>query len=247
MTRLMCWALLGVLLLLTGCRLDAQVDVAVDADGGGTLAVVLAADEQLRVAAADAGADPLAALEQAGRRLEGWQITRSGGTDGAVTLSTRFDDAGGLERISTDLAAGLAAPEVAPLGPMRLTVTDDTIALDGTAGLRVSAAVAELGLTPTRARARLADGLRYRVTARMPGTVLRTNADEQPDDQTVVWTIVAGERRSLEVIAERPWTLERLTAYLIESQSLTVLLGGAMLALAARRQRGELAPGARRP
>jgi len=244
MTRQICWLL--SLLLLAGCRLDAQVDVAVDGDGGGTLAVVLAADERLRDAAAEAGADPLAALVRTGRELEGWQVTRSEAADGAVTLSTRFDDAGELERVSADLAAGLTAPEVAPLGPLRLTVADETIALDGTAGLRMSAAVAELGLNPARARARLADGLRYRITARMPGRVLRTNADDQPDARTAVWSIVPGERRVLQVTAERPWTLERLMAYLIESQTLTVLVGGVLLAVALRRQPPDLL-GAARP
>ncbi|HSK95553.1 MAG TPA: hypothetical protein VK891_02965 [Euzebyales bacterium] len=237
MTRLICCALLSML-LLTGCRLDAQVEVAVDGDGGGTLAVHLTADEQLRAAAADAGADPLETLEQAAHGLEGWQVTRSEDGGGTLTLSTSFDDATELERLSAEFADGLAAPEVSPLGPMRLTVTDDVVELDGTAGLRLSAAVAELGLTPARARARLADGLRYRVTARMPGAVLRTNADDRPDDRTAVWTIVPGERRALKVTAERPWTLARLTAYLVESQSLTVLLAGAMLAVAARRRDG---------
>jgi hypothetical protein len=240
MTPVICRALL-VLLLLSGCRLDAQVEVAVDGDGAGTLAVQLSTDDELRAAAADAGADPLAALEEAARALEGWQVTRSAGT---VTLSTRFDDPVELERLSTDLATGLTAPEVSPLGPMRVTLADETVTLDGVAGLEVSTAVAELGLTTDRARARLEEGLRFRLVARMPGAVLRTNADERPDEHTVAWIMTPGERRTLRVTADRPWTLARVAGHLVRSQGVTAMVAGALLALAARRrQRDALAYG----
>jgi hypothetical protein len=244
MTRLTCWTSLTIL-LLSGCQLDGQVMVAVDGDGGGTLAVTLAADEELRAAATAADADPLGALEQAGSQLAGWEVTRSdrAGEDGAVTLSTRFRDADDLEQVSTDLAEGLAAPELSPLGPMRLTVDDETVQLDGTADLRVSAAVAELGLTRARARARLADALRFRVTARMPGAVLHTNADQRPDDRTVVWSIAAGQRRSLQVTAERPWTFARVLAYVTQTRGLLVMLAGALFGLLVLAMR---AAGARR-
>jgi len=242
MTRLICWAGL-VVLLSSGCRLDAQVEVAVDGDGAGTLAVQLAADEELRASAAAAGADPLATLERAGGELEGWEVTRS---PGAVTLSTRFDDPAELERITTDLATGLSAPELSPLGPLRVTVTDGTVVLDGTAGLEVSAVVAELGLTPARARRRLVERVRFRIVVRMPGAVLRTNADERAHDGTVAWTLSPGERRSLHVTAERPWTPARLVEYLVASHGVTTMFAGAMLALAARwRRRDALAFGPR--
>src|SRR5919106_4747863 len=246
MKRVTCSTLLTVL-LLSGCQLDGKVDVAVDGDGGGTLALTLSADEELRAAATAADADPLGALEQAGGQLAGWEITRSDrpGGNGAVRLSTRFRDADELERVSRDLAEGLAAPELSPLGPMRLTVDDETVGLDGTADLRVSAAVAELGLTPARARARLADAVRLGVTARMPGAVLQTNADQRPDDRTVVWNISAGQRRPLHVVAERPWTFARVMAYLTRTRSLVVVLAAVLLVVgvlaeraAARRARG---------
>jgi hypothetical protein len=242
MTPVICRAVL-VLLLLSGCRLDAQVEVAVDGDGAGTLAVQLSVDEELRARASDAGADPLATLDEAAGALEGWDVTRS--VD-AVTLSTGFDDPAELERLTADLATGLTAPEVSPLGPMRVTLTDETVALEGTAGLEVSTAVAELGLTPERAGTRLADGLRYRIVARMPGAVVRTNADERPDDHTVAWTMTPGERRTLQVTADRPWTLTRVVDHLVRSQGVTAIVAGTLLAVAAhRRRRDALALGPR--
>jgi hypothetical protein len=260
MTRLTVCALLAA--LLAGCEMDGLVAVTVDGDGGGTLAVTLAVDEELRQAAGDAGADPLAGLVEAGEGLAGWRVARSegggsqdrgaggsedgsaGGAGGsergsgrgaggeAVTLSTRFRDSAELERITRGFAEGLAGPELAPLGPMRVTVTEDTVELAGTADLRVSAAVRELGLSRRRARARLSESLRFRVTARMPGTILRTNADEQRDDNTVVWNIAPGEHRALRVAAERPWILARITRLLVDPYGVAATFIGAALILA---------------
>ena len=246
MTRLIGCVLF--VMLLAGCRLDGQVDVAVNGDGGGTLTITLLIDEELRRAMAAAGADPLGALEQAGRELRGWRVTRAEGAeqDRAVNLSTRFRDPAHLEQLTTQLAEGLAGPELAPLGPMRVDVADDTVTLTGNADLRVSRTVRELGLTRRQARNRLGDGVRYRVTARMPGAVLQTNADSQPDDTTVVWDIAPGERQALRVSATRPWTLARIANHVVNPYAPSVVLVGIMLLVAARQQhRGLLLGGPR--
>jgi hypothetical protein len=247
MTRLIGCVLFAM--VLAGCRLDGQVDLAVNGDGGGTLAITLLIDEELRRAAAAAGADPLTALEQAGRELRGWRVTRPDGAalERMVNLSTRFRDPEHLEQLTTQFAEGLAGPELAPLGPMHVDVTDDTVALTGTADLRVSRAVRELGLTRRQARNRLAEGVRFRVTARMPGTVLQTNADSRPDDTTVVWDIAPGERQALRVSATRPWTLARIAHHLFNPYAPAVVLVGIMLIVAARQQRHHLLLGAAGP
>lgn len=224
MTRVTTCVLLCAVALLSGCRLDADVDVAVDGDGGGTFAVTVAADEELLADAADAGANPLAALGEAGAQLDGWEVTRGAGEsdDGtgepgagggaAVTLATRFRDAAELHRVTTDFADGLGAPELAPLEPLRLTVTDDTVALAGAAALRPTAQVSELGLTRAQADRLLADTARMRVVVRMPGQILQTDADQRPDGTTAVWTLAAGQHRRLAVTSARPWSLARVVA-----------------------------------
>ena len=211
MTRVTTGALVCAAALLCGCQLDGEIDVTVDGDGGGTMAFTVAADEELLRAAGDAGVDPLAHVEQAGAGLEGWDVARrDAGGGAAITLSTSFSDGRQLERITGDFARALAGPELAPLGPMRVAVTDDTVTLDGTAGLAVTSQVRELGLTRRQAHEQLAESVDVRVSARMPGQILRTNADERPDDTTAVWHIEAGERRTLEVTAHRPWSLARV-------------------------------------
>lgn len=242
MTRVTTGALICAVALLSGCQLDGEVDVTVDGDGGGTLAFTVAADEELLRAADDAGVDPLAHVEDAGADLEGWDVARrDAGGGAAITLSTAFSDGTQLERITGDFARALAGPELAPLGPMRVAVTDDTVTLDGTAGLAVTSQVRELGLTRRQAHERLAEAVDVRVSARMPGQILRTNADERPDDTTAVWHIEAGERRTLEVTAHRPWSLARVVSLIggpyVAAAVVIGVLGIAGLATYRRRRR----------
>lgn len=221
-------ALTLVVLALAGCRLRADIGVDVDADGGGTLTVSLTADDELRRAARQAGGDPLRALADETRSLRGWGVTTS--DDGrTVTLRTAFADPDELERASGQFAAALAAPELRPLGPLRVVVTDDTVELRGSAGLRPTRAVRELGVRPRRARAVLRDAVRVRVAARMPGPVLETDADHRPDADTAAWTIAAGQQRRLTVVARRPWTLARLVALAVTPWTMAALLVGVAL------------------
>lgn len=241
--RLAALIALPVLLLLGGCELRTEVGVVVDGDGGGDLAVTLAADEELRRTAHRAGADPLSVLAQAGRELPGWDITRF--TDGprrAVTLSTTFADPDELDRVSTQFADAVAAPELRPLGPLRLVLEDATVELRGTVSLDVGSGVRELGVRPARAREVLADSVVLRVVARMPGDVLETNADRQRDDGVVEWTIPAGRRRTLRVVARRPWTPARLARLLVTVEGMVALTIGTALIYDWRRATRHRAP-----
>ncbi|MBW3606152.1 MAG: hypothetical protein KY460_14875 [Actinobacteria bacterium] len=226
---------LPVVLLLSGCELRADVDIALDAAGGGTLAVTLAPDDALRRTVRQAGADPLSGLVTAGAQLPGWRVRRSDGPDGAVTLATTFDDAAELERVSTQFADAVAAPELRPLDPLRVVVTDDTVALHGGAGLQVTPAVRDIGYSPARARELIADSVQLRVTARMPGEVLETDADRRNGDRVVSWVIPAGDHRELEVLAARPWTLVRVLRLLVTPTGAAALVIGLALVIVWRR------------
>jgi type IV secretory pathway TrbD component len=241
------WAALAALpmaLVLSGCELRGDVAVSVDGDGGGALSYTLAADDELRAEVRRAGADPLEALAEAGRQLPGWKVTQQ--TDGpvqGVTLTTAFADPEELTRLSTQFAEALAGPELRPLGPLHLELDDTTVELQGSAVLDVDRAVRDLGVRPRRARRVLDEHVLLRVVARMPGEVLQTNADEQRDDGTVVWTITGGEQRDLRVLARRPWTLARVAGLLVTPTGLTALavvtalLGLVIWRVATRRRR----------
>lgn len=213
--RVLPLALLAIGLVLTGCRLDGDVAVVLDADGAGTLAVTLAADRELRDRAATAGADPLATLRSTAAQLPGWRVAGPATGAGSVTLETTFRDPDELARVSAEFADAVAGPELRPLGPLRVDLTDDTVELRGTAGLVPTAQVGELGLPPARVDRVLAESVGYAITVELPGAVLETDADERTGPTAVRWTIAAGQQRHLYVSARRPWTLERIVGLLV--------------------------------
>jgi hypothetical protein len=226
---------------LAGCRLDADVEVTVDGDGGGALAVTMATDRELQRRAGQAATDPLDALAEAVEAADGWTVAREPSDGGrAVTAATTFSDPAALRRVTADFAEGLAAAELTPLVPMDVALTDDTVALSGSAGLRVRPAVAELGLSETGARRLLADAVSLRVVARMPGEVVTSNADRTPAADTVIWDVPAGERVDFAVRSERPWTVGRVLDALVGPYGLaaviTVALVVAVVVVIRRRQ-----------
>ncbi|MDP8970993.1 MAG: hypothetical protein M3N52_10960, partial [Actinomycetota bacterium] len=172
-------------LLCAGCQLRLGVGVTVDRRGAGRLEVSVAADAELLARAAEAGVDPLGDLAAAGRQLraQGWDTTDRHQPDGSrqVDLSTGFSDAEEFDALARDLAVALAAPELAVLEPMDLTVDQERLALVGSAGLQPSAAVAELGLSPEQAVDLLREqgAVDYRVRIALPGEVLETTAPKR--------------------------------------------------------------------
>lgn len=248
------WTLLVVtaaVVLLSGCQLRSDVAVTVDGDGAGTLAVTVAADDELRAAAARVDADPLTTLAAAVEGQPGWQVERpDDGSAQRVTLTTTFADPDELRAVSGEFADALAAPELRPLEPFEVVVDDATVTLRGAAALDLTGDVAAPGVAPARARALLAESTRLRVRAAMPGDVLETNADERPGDRAVVWEIPAGERRELVVTSHRPWTWARIVdalrspAGMVAVAVLALLMGGAIALVLRRRRRGRGAGGA---
>jgi hypothetical protein len=210
---------------LAGCRLDLAVDVAVDRDGGGTLAVALGAAAVLLDEAAAAVADALADLAAAGQALrgDGWRTTDRTDDEGSrrVTLTTAFAGPDELARLSTELADALNAPEAWLLDPLVLTVTDDHVRLDGAAGLVPERGVADLGVSPEEAirLATEAAAVTYRVRAAMPGEVVEATTDTR-DGRLLVWDVAPGERVALVAVGERP------------PSRLWALTGGGLVALA---------------
>lgn len=217
-------------LLVSGCRLDADVAVDVDGNGAGQLEVTLATDDELRRAAADADADPLAVLADEVGTLDGWSVRRQDAD--RVTVVTRFDDPRELARVTADFAAGLAGPELTPLGPLRVTVTDDAVSVRGTVDLRVRDTVDELGLAPAAARSVLADAVRMDVVVRMPGDIVAANADRRPAPDTATWRVDAGSTQVLRVRSQRPWTVDRVIDVLSGPPGIVALVTlGALVAL----------------
>lgn len=199
---------LGVAVLaLGGCRLDVDVEVALDRNGGGLLSFTLTADAELLARAEEAGASPLADLAATVRELDGWRVAERADDTGGMTvmLSTRFGGPEELAALVDEVAGALAAPEVTLLEPMSVELGADTVRLRGAAGLVPTEHVTELGLLPDDAVRLIAeqDAVGYTVRATLPGAILDANATEV-SGRTAVWRIEPGERAELEVVGERP-------------------------------------------
>ncbi len=202
------WAVVVVwaAVLAGGCRLDAQVEVALDADGGGDLVLAFEVDEDLAAEAAAAGLDPVASIAEAGAELEPWDV-EVGDDRRAVTLVGEFAGPDALESAIGDLADALAQPELAPLAPFEITVEDDEITVDGGASLALSEAVVDVGFEPDEAVAALASAVDYRVAVTMPGEVVTHEGGRRDGPRRVVWEVEAGQNVAIEVTGERPTAL----------------------------------------
>lgn len=195
-------ALLALTLLLTaGCELEADVVVDVDRNGAGTVRLVLAIDDELAAQAADADLDVFAPVVEAARADDAWLVEVTGDT---LTLSADFSDRRELAALTGALAGDLAAPELTPLAPLAVALTDDRVTVTGSAGLDLTDAVTDLGFDEGEAEARLADAVRYEVTVAVPGEVIEVSPDGVLEERSVTWVVPAGQQIDFRVEAQRP-------------------------------------------
>ena len=157
------------LVALAGCRVDLGLDVTVDAEGAGSLALRVAPDGELVALATDAGVDPIAQLAAAVDELDGWTVEGPTGDPPVLVLTAGFDDPEELAELSAGLAEAFTAPEATLLEPLALTVTEEELALSGGAALVPGEALVEYGVEPAEAVARLGDTIAFTVTATFPG------------------------------------------------------------------------------
>jgi hypothetical protein len=193
--------------VLSGCQLRLAVEIDVDRDGAGNLALTVGADADLLARAEAAGAHPLDDLAAAVDALDGWRVAEHSDDDGGrtVTVSARFADPAAFATLTAELASALAAPEAVLLDPLTVEVSVEQVQLSGGAGLVPTEHVTELGLLPDDAvrLAREQDAIHYTVVATMPGEVLSTTADDV-DGRRAVWLIEPGAHATLHAVSERP-------------------------------------------
>lgn len=250
--------------LLAACEATVALDVTVDADGSGQVAVRLATDAAAAAAVdeavADAGATsdvdvahPFDAFVSTVEGLDGWEVSDTRDDDGARTLAatTDVDDADELEAVTADLAAALDGAEGRLLGPVRLHVDEETVRLDAelAAVVDVPAALGVAG-DEVQLRAR-GDGsgaprdlddllagdppLSVRLGAEMPGAVADTDADVV-DGRQLVWHAEPGAVREVHAVASRsvPPTQR---PWLLAAGGAVLLIATAVGVLAVRRLR----------
>lgn len=206
-----CAVLLAVVVLtLVGCRATLAVDVQVDADGAGTLGMTVGVDGDLARHLEEAGAAPIEDLAAVGGQTDGttWSVVEEPAADGGreVVLTGQFRDAEEFDQLAGELTDALDAPEATLLSDLELELTDDTVAVSGTASASPSEAVTELGLQPDQAVALIADAgaFTYELDVGLPGEILRANGEVDPEAQRVAWEVPPGETVAFSAVSERP-------------------------------------------
>lgn len=209
--------LLCLAVCLAGCRLTMGVEVDLERDGGGSLAVVLTSDAELSIMAADAGVDPLGGMADRVRAQDdGWEVTESvDEADGSrvVELTSGFADPAAFEARWSSLVAALDAPEARLLGPLTVTLDEeaDTVGLSGTLPLVVTeVAATDAGLDVAGLTAQLQEVVQTTLTVRTPGTPLQSDGDVVFADPAasegpaaVIWTVAPGAEVPVSLVAER--------------------------------------------
>lgn len=198
-------AVLATALVLSACQVRVATDVAVDAEGSGTLALTVALDQELWDSLTADGFDPFAGL--APLADSGWTSTvepQDGGQ--RFELQTDFASPDDFAAKVAELHAGLDAEDPRILADPVLTVTDDTASLRMQAGLVPPSSTGIEGagiefdgddlaeLLATRGD----EVFRYDLRVTMPGPIDETNADET-DGRTAVWSLAADGMREVAV------------------------------------------------
>lgn len=225
--------LLWVLVFAAGCELSADVVVDVDRDGAGAMSVALAIDEELAARADEAELDVFAPLRAAAADDPAWTAE---GDARATTVRMAFAGPAELARRSAALADDLAAEELVPLAPLRVTVSDDRIVVEGGAALDLTAAVADLGFAEPEAERALAEAVDYTVRISVPGEVLEASDGGRVEGAAVAWTVPAGEEVALRVVSTRPARLAPWV-WVVGAVVLTAVVVGAAWWMRRRRRR----------
>lgn len=189
-------ALVGAVLLLSACRLDVGVDVAMADDGSGTVTVTAVADAELMAKAPGALADlRLDDLRAGGWSVDGPTAVAGGGQrlvvskpfvspeHGARVLAELSGDGGPLHDVTLDLTRSFATVRSGLTATARL---DGGLAALGDAELQQALG----GKVPLsdRVTGDVGEGLKLTVTARLPGRIDASNGTVAADGTSVSWT-----------------------------------------------------------
>lgn len=238
-------ALVGVLAVLaSSCQLSLATDIAVAADGSGSLELAVAVDEELGRLLDDAGVDLTLGLEEADAAAPSWEVEEvARGAGREVRVRAAFAAPEELGRLVDELHAGLDADDPVVLDDVALVRDDEGgMAFEARAGLRLPTTAGASGTGVTfdaddLAAALERDGgsaVRYDLRLTLPGRPVDHDADARRG-RTLTWDLPVGELRSVRATSapprDRTWLLVVAT-FVVSAAAATVFV-----ALARRRGR----------
>lgn len=240
-------ALLCLVLLLSGCRLDLTADAEVAADGSGTAAIEAAFDPAMLEELDRLGVDPTAELEAVAAVTDGWEVTRTLQDDGSLTvrLEREVDDAAALGDAYRELSAGLGDVDPALLVDVEVAVdADGASTVEGTATLRApeSAGITlddePVGPTEEELSDLVDSSVHTELAVTLPGSIADHDGD-RVESRTVYWQLAPDTPREISASSEAPtwWSQLPPAALLAGGIGLVVLLIGAGVAWWLHRRR----------
>jgi hypothetical protein len=205
-------SVVGLSLLLVGCRVDVGTDVAFDARGGGEVTVSVRIDGATLRELDRVGADPGLDVEVALGSDSGWTTGRRIDSDGGLVLTyaRRFRDGAEVTALLQELSEGVAPQDPAVrLDVAVVTTSRGAVRIDGTGGVAPPATIgvsiddAVVGPTGDELAALVADAVRAELVIRVPGRIVAHDADVS-DGQVARWSLPVGSSRPLMLAADGP-------------------------------------------
>jgi FMN phosphatase YigB (HAD superfamily) len=235
-------------LLVSACRIDASVDIAVDSDGSGTVAVSVTADAEAVGLLPDApDALRFEDLADAGWTIEGPDVDAAGSL--TLTVTKPFPDAESLPAVLAEIAgdgvlfADVALKKTHSFDRIGLAPASTDYRLTGTIDPSPSLDVFADEFLPStidfsgRASSLLGVGDQLNLTVRVRLPASESSDTGEVDGESVVWDLAFGDapveldaRSSTEDILPRVWAIVALLAALLFIGLLLARLGGFLLA-----------------
>jgi len=239
-------ALIGLSLLAAGCRIDVRTDVAVDARGGGEVAVSVRIDGATLRELDRLGTDPALDVEQTLGQDSGWTVGRRVDEDGGLVLTYTQPFTDGVEATALlrELSADVAPQDPAirldvqvvttPRGAVRIGGTGH-VAAPATLGVSIDDRV--VGPTGPELEALVAEAVRAELVVRVAGNIVSEDADVS-DGSVARWVLPVGAPRDITLAADGPGWWARVPLW----SWLTLLVALGVIAAAAWRRRSVSEP-----
>lgn len=200
-------ALVAVLtVLVAGCQLRTAVDVAVSADGSGTVELLIGLDEELLGLLSDAGFDPEIGLAEALASAPGWEVEQLEVEDGLTfAFRSSFEDPREFERMMRNFGSGGQAGDAELFDGLVLDVAEDgAVTFRGQAGLLLPNTTGAEGMGVSFDADDLAalleergdEFVRYDLRVTLPAEPVEHDADLR-EGNSLVWHLPVGEMRAV--------------------------------------------------
>lgn len=204
---------LALCLLASACQLRLATDLTLDADGGGTIELVVALDAELAELLDDAGVDLRRGLSETAGAAPEWEIEEREIEEGMeLRFRSRFEDPDQLQRLVDDLHAGLDAQDGRLLRSLDVRLAPDgAVLVEGSAGLLLPETTGAEGFgvdVDGDELRRLLDErgdefVRYDLRVTLPADPVESDADVV-EGRTLLWELPVGETRFVSARSEAP-------------------------------------------